>query len=312
VLQSSPVQPAAGLQQYTRKEALRVVGLQERHLRSWEKEGLLEPAEIYTFTQLIALRSLARLKAQKLSAARIKKTLAAIRAKLSEVRDPLTELGLQKEGKRIRVQHGSLRMDADSGQLLLDFAEEQVRRLVSFPPERKDKQRDEAANRKRREAENWFQRGLEIEQSGIGLEQAMDAYRVAIALDPELTAAMVNLGTLYFNAHQLDRAEKHYRRALEVNPEYPLALFNLGNLFDERGERTEAQRFYLQALKHDPNYSDAHYNLALLYQTLGQNMKAVHHWRAYIQLDPTTQWADIARRELQRLYAQTVVKREKK
>ena len=33
---------------------------------------------------------------------------------------------------------------------------------------------------------------------------------------------------------------------------------------------------------------------------------------AILKLDSSTQWADIARRELQRLYAQTVVKREKK
>ena len=308
MLQSVTVQAAAGKQEYTRKEALRVVGVEERQLRAWEKKGLLEFADVYSFTQLIALRALARLQAQRVSSSRIEKTLAAIRRKLSEVKDPLTELGLQAEGKRIRVQHGNLRMDGESGQLLLDFAEEQVRRLVSFPPEPREKQRDEAAQRKRREAEHWFQRGLELEQTGQPVEQAMDAYKVAIALDGELTAAMVNLGTLYFTTRQLDRAEKHYRRALEVNPRYALALFNLGNLFDERGDRTQAQSYYLQAIKQDPNYSDAHYNLALLYQAIGQNMKAVRHWRTYLQLDPSTQWADIARRELQRLYSQAVVR----
>ncbi|MCC6292081.1 MAG: tetratricopeptide repeat protein [Bryobacterales bacterium] len=308
MLQSVTVQAGAGKQEYTRKEALRVVGLEERHLRVWERKGLLERAEAYTFTQLIALRALARLKAQKVPVARIEKTLAAIRAKLSEVKDPLTELGLHAEGKRIRVQHGRLRMDAESGQLLLDFAEEQVRRLVSFPPERKEKNKDEAAQKKKREAENWFQRGLEIEQTGQALEQAMDAYRVAIALDPGLTAAMVNLGTLYFNSRQLDRAEKYYRRALEVNPKYALALFNLGNLFDEKGDRGQAQQYYLHSLKNDPNYADAHYNLALLYQATGQSLKAVKHWRTYIQLDPSTAWADVARRELQRLYSQSVVR----
>ena len=30
-------------------------------------------------------------------------------------------------------------------------------------------------------------------------------------------------------------------------------------------------------------------------------MKAVHHWRAYLKLDPSSEWSGIARRELDKL-----------
>jgi hypothetical protein len=36
-------------------------------------------------------------------------------------------------------------------------------------------------------------------------------------------------------------------------------------------------------------------------------MKAVHHWKAYLKLDSSGQWAEIARRQLERL-RQTVVR----
>ena len=55
-------------------------------------------------------------------------------------------------------------------------------------------------------------------------------------------------------------------------------------------------------------YSDAHYNLALLCQNSGQLMKAVHHWKAYLRLDPASNWGAIARRELDRLKEAAIVR----
>jgi tetratricopeptide (TPR) repeat protein len=79
-------------------------------------------------------------------------------------------------------------------------------------------------------------------------------------------------------------------------------------LHDEKGERDQAREHYERALAINPSYPDAHYNLGLLYQNTGQPMKAVHHWKAYLKLDPTSNWATIARRELERLKDAAIVK----
>ena len=36
-------------------------------------------------------------------------------------------------------------------------------------------------------------------------------------------------------------------------------------------------------------------------------MKALHHWMLYLKLDPTSQWATVARRELAKLRKSAVV-----
>lgn len=117
----------------------------------------------------------------------------------------------------------------------------------------------------------------------------------------------MNLGTVFFNGHAWAEAETHYKRALEIDPSYALAHFNLGNLYDEQGDPENALHHYHEALRMHPNYADAHYNLALLYQTSRDVMSALRHWRAYLKLDPTSTWAQIARRELAKLEAMTVV-----
>jgi tetratricopeptide (TPR) repeat protein len=88
---------------------------------------------------------------------------------------------------------------------------------------------------------------------------------------------------------------------VDADPGYPLAEFNLGNLYDEQGRLDEALQHYRRALALNPQYADAHFNLALLCERLGDPLKAVHHWKTYLKLDNSGQWAEIARRQLERL-----------
>jgi tetratricopeptide (TPR) repeat protein len=197
-------------------------------------------------------------------------------------------------------------MESVSGQLLLDFDKAEIEKLLTFPP--KKEKADKNGGKKRFEAERWFETGLELEQTGAPVAEIIHAYEQAVELDPASAGALVNLGTVYFNARAMRDAEGHYRRALEVDPNYALAHFNLGNLFDEKGDRTKALGHYTKALQIHPAYADAHYNVALIYQSLGKTMEAVRHWKAYLKIDPNSSWAAIAKRELGKLRDSTIVR----
>lgn len=295
--------PASSAKQaYSREEVLRLLTVSERQLRSWERQRLVSFSESFSFTDLLALRALAELRASKIPPARIRKVLAALREKLKDVRNPLAEVKIYLRGRKIEVQLGTSRMEPISGQLLLDFDAEALNNLVSFPPPSSP-----SKHKSRKEAEQWFETGLELEQRGAPAEEVIHAYQQAATLDPASAGALVNLGTVYFNERNFPEAERQYRLALQVDPDYALAHFNLGNLFDEMGDRPEALAHYQAALKIHPNYADAHYNIALLCQSINQSMKAVQHWKAYLKLDPSSEWAGIARRELGKLRDSTVV-----
>ena len=290
-------------QAYSRVEVLRLAGISERQLRSWEKQKLMASAASYGFGELLALRMLAQLRKKGVAAAQMRRALHAVARKLNGAEHSLVGLQVYTEGKRIRVKIDGRHMEAESGQLLLDFAPAEINRLLEF----KARANPRAEAEKRTEAERWFQRGLEMEQTGGPIEDVMEAYRKAVELDPQSAGALVNLGTLYFNAHNLAEAEKCYTQALQVDPEYALAHFDLANLFDERGQRAPALEHYQTALRISPNYADAHYNIALLYQGSNQPLKALRHWMTYLKLDPASQWATVARRELTKLRKSAVV-----
>jgi tetratricopeptide (TPR) repeat protein len=297
------VQGAAAKQAFSRGEARRVLGVTERQLRSWERQKLVAPSVTYGFRELLGLRTLIKLRQDRVPPRQIRRALTALSDKLSHIENPLTELKLYADGKKIRVEVEGRAMEAVSGQLLLDFDQSELSRLLEFPA--KDRAAEE--RERRASAEGWFQRGLELEHAGAPGEEVIEAYQKALELDPNSAGALVNLGTIHFNTRNWEDAERYYRQALTADPEYALAHFDLANLYDERGERIKALAHYEAALRISPNYADAHYNLALLYQGSNQPMKAVRHWTAYLKLDPASHWATIARRELAKLRETTIL-----
>ena len=288
---------------FSREETLRLLNISERQLKSWEKQKLFSHSNSYGVREMVALRTLDRLRRQHVAPLQIRRALVALAEKLKDVEDPLTQLKLYADGKKIRVEVGGKRMEAESGQLILNFDPGELSRLLEFRPKDPPKNVRDT----RLDAERWFQRGLELEQTGAPIEEVMEAYKKAVELDPQSAGALVNLGTIYFNAHDWKEAERFYREALQADPEYALAHFDLANLYDECGERDKALTHYESALRIAPNYADAHYNLALLYQGAQQPIKAVHHWNTYLKLDPASHWANIARRELTKLRQATVL-----
>ena len=288
---------SAPTQAYSRAETRRLLSISERQLKTWEQQKLVPPCDSYGFRELVALRTLERLRRARVAPAQIRRALAALAKKLRHIQDPLTQLRLYVDGKRVRVEVEGRAMEAESGQLLLDFDPGELNRLLEFrvpDPGQLDRE-------KKQEGERWFQRGLELEQTGGPVEQVVEAYEKSLELDPGSAGALVNLGTIYFNTRDWKKAERYYLKALEADPEYALAHFDLANLYDERGEQKKALEHYSAALRISPHYADAHYNVALLYQGSNQTMKAVHHWTAYLKLDPASHWSNIARRELSKL-----------
>ena len=209
-----------GQQSWTRKELCRVLALEERQLRTWEKQGLISPAEEYGFAHMRTLRTLNALRAQKIPVNKIKESVDSLKVRLGDVQNPLDRVKMFADGKRIGVQYGGMRLDPVSGQLLFDFeAKPEAPRLLAPRHE---------PQRNREQSDFWFQKGLELEQSSGKVDEAIEAYKKAIELNPNAAGAFVNLGTIFFHRREWAQSEKFYTGAIGADPNYALAHYNLG------------------------------------------------------------------------------------
>ncbi|MFN0105122.1 MAG: tetratricopeptide repeat protein [Bryobacteraceae bacterium] len=284
-------------QSWTRKEIRRVLSLEERQLRNWEKQGLISQVDTYAFADLLTLRTLTTLRERKIPLSRIRQSFRSLQERLGQ--QPC-DVKIFTEGKRIGVQYSGQRIEPVTGQLFFDFDVANTAKTRTLAP-RHEPQRN------REQSDFWFQKGLELEQANAPVNLAIDAYLKAVELNSSAAGALVNLGTIYFHQRDWKKSEQYYRSAIEADPNYALAHYNLGNLYDERNDPDRACAHYHTALRVQPQYGDAHYNLALLHQGQGEMMKALQHWQTYLKIDPSSQWAQIARREIGKIKQSTVV-----
>lgn len=270
-----------------------MLSISERQLQSWERQSLIRGGHQFSFRDIIALRAVLKLRERKVPLQKIGQAIKSLRRKLIHVESPLSELKIHWDGRCISVQIAGQTMDAISGQILLNFDQRHSPVPTAFPPK---PQVDQSA-----EAENHFQQGLSLEETGAPPKQAIAAYEKAIALNPTAAGALVNLGTIYFRDGKLQKAEACYKKAIAADPQYPLAHFNLANLYDEQDLVEPARQHYLAAIRLDPKYADAYFNLALVCEQAGDALQALGYWKRYLKLDPASTWADTARRQMDRL-----------
>ncbi|MGH7277687.1 MAG: tetratricopeptide repeat protein, partial [Candidatus Rokuibacteriota bacterium] len=148
------------------------------------------------------------------------------------------------------------------------------------------------------QAETWFERASEWDGDPARWDEAVEAYRRVVAIDPSYAAAWNNLGLLLHRMGRYAEARTAYGEALARDPGLCEAAYNLGSLNEDEGAVEEAIGQYRLALDLSPDYADAHFNLAAALARSNRGPEARRHWQRYLQLDAGSPWARIARAHL--------------
>ncbi|HEV8342660.1 MAG TPA: tetratricopeptide repeat protein [Candidatus Binatia bacterium] len=264
---------------FTTREVAKILSLSESRIRSCIRSGFLSPIRSdrnieFSFQDLLLLKTMKGLLDAQVPLKRIRRILHSLRQQLPEAQQ-VWNVTVYTDGKRVVAWDGGARWQPDSGQFLFNFAAQEVAKRVKlvFTTNRQASARS---------TEQWFDLGCELEKDSP--EEARRAYHQALSLDPSMTEAHINLGRLYHQAGDFEKAEAHYRAAIARAPDDALAHFNLGVLLEERGRPAEAIGAYREAIKYDPNFADAHYNLALIFEAKGRRSEAIKHFRSAREL----------------------------
>jgi tetratricopeptide (TPR) repeat protein len=289
----SPPQPE---RIYGVRELTRILTLTPKRAGQLRRLDLLRGDSGYTFRDLLALRAASALLDAGASVRQIRAALTALRRQDPDLQQPLAEVRLVLEGDRLVAQSDRVRFDPRTGQMVLaldsgglaaaataTLATGMVRPLA--PPAD--------------QAETWFERASEWDGDPAQWEDAVDAYRRVVSIDPTYAAAWNNLGLLLHRMGRYDEAGSAYHSALDQDAQCCEAAYNLGSLHEDRGEIEDAITDYRRALELSPDYADAHFNLAGALARNGRDGEAIKHWQRYLELDSGSPWARIARAHLE-------------
>ncbi len=290
---------ASERQLYTPAMLADLLGVSVATVRRWHRRGLIRPVEIvhrlpyFDFHEITTARRIAQLLAAGVSPAALEQKLAELGELLPDVERPLAQLHVIVEGRRLLLRQGEGLID-EGGQLWIDFesleqqAEEEPAATLPFPGE------DASVPWTAEQLVEHAQR-LEDEDQ---LEAAAEAYRAALAAGGLRADIVFQLAELLYRLGDVAAARERYYVAIELDEDFVEARANLGCVLAETGQFELALAAFRGALTYHPDYPDVHYHAARVLDDLGRTGEAREYWQRFLELAPTSPWADEARQRL--------------
>jgi tetratricopeptide (TPR) repeat protein len=264
------------VQSYGVADVEKLLRLPRSTIRSLISAGFVSPARgprrawQFSFQDLIVLRTAKALVDADVPPRRIMRSLRELRRQLPETM-PLSGLAISALADRVVVREGGGRWQR------IRAVRAGVRRRSGGGCAQRDRSQPGGRSARRCAAMVRASDCAGAHRSPA----AVAAYQQAIAADPALADARINLGRLLHDAKRHAEAERVYRDAIARGGNDAVLLFNLGVLLDDVGRKMEAVDAYRAAVARDPALADGHYNLSLLYEQLARPRDAIRHMARY-------------------------------
>jgi len=273
---------------FTVRQVSELFGIPQRRLRYWCQTGFIIPSDgapdrlLYSFRDLVGIKVAKGLLDGGLPLRRVRRSLAALARSLPEQDTSLATLRIRCEGDAVVVEQSGRHFEPDTGQFVLDFDLEALREDASQVLCLPWVSEEPAAEL--HTAYDWFLHACELEDEWDGapsdtegFEAAKQAYEQALQLDPEMSAAWTNLGSMLADIGDLDGAREHYERAIAIDPDQPEAHCNLADLILRDGDAEASVALYRRVVQLAPSWPEAHYGLARALLVVGGRAQALAH-----------------------------------
>lgn len=117
---------------------------------------------------------------------------------------------------------------------------------------------------------------------------ASEAFQQALALDPDYLAAHNGLGLAYTEQGRYDNAIAEFQAALAIRQDSAATHNNLGEALRQSGDRQAAMREYRLAIELDPTLVNAQNNLGLELVAEGKLGAAIEHYQQALKRLPNS------------------------
>ncbi|MBI5552531.1 MAG: tetratricopeptide repeat protein [Desulfobacterales bacterium] len=138
---------------------------------------------------------------------------------------------------------------------------------------------------------------LAVEEWDLAIATFKEITKDALYATPQYPLS--NLGYAYFNKKDYNTALNYYREALKLQPDLVNALVGSGRTYLAMNQGRQAQRALERAVQLSPKTPEIHYYLAEAYLATGQTAQARASFETVIDLAP--QESDLALKAKQRL-----------
>ena len=228
------------MHQYGVRDVQRLLHLPRSTIRTLVKAGFVSPvrgprnAWLFSFQDLIVLRTAQALAAAQVPPRRIARAMKALRRHLPAAM-PLSGLSIGADADRVVVREGTGRWQADSGQYLLAFEGSPADGSLSVL------ERPAPAAPAAPDVDEHINRGCQLHEAGL-LGEAERAYREGIERHGDEPLLFYNLGVLLEDMGRSAEAIQAYEAAVHLDSTLADGHYNLALLYETLGKPRDAIR----------------------------------------------------------------------
>lgn len=123
--------------------------------------------------------------------------------------------------------------------------------------------------------------------SGRDMEQMAKALEAEAARNPQNAATWAQLGNVYFDSDQYEKAIRAYENSIEIDPNNADLLTDLGIMYRRSARPRKAIEYFDKAIAVDPRHENARLNkgLVLIYDLKDRN-GAIRTWEELLEINP--------------------------
>ncbi len=134
------------------------------------------------------------------------------------------------------------------------------------------------------------------------VQNQVNSLRSILKDDPKNRNALVQLGNLYFDSEQFDKAIEAYSKALEIDPQNADVRTDMGIMYRRKGEFDRAIAEFTKAAEMNPHHVNSRYNLGVvLLHDKGDIPGAIKAWQDFLRVEPTGPRADNIRNQMEKM-----------
>jgi tetratricopeptide (TPR) repeat protein len=134
--------------------------------------------------------------------------------------------------------------------------------------------------------------------------QQITQIELLVQREPKNRDAWADLGNLYFDTHQHEKAIDAYGKALALKPDDPNVLTDQGVMYKDIGQFEKAVANFKKANQLDPKHGQSLFNLGVVYANdLNKPEEAAKAWKKLIETLPGSPQAAQAQQALAQLKA---------
>ena len=117
-------------------------------------------------------------------------------------------------------------------------------------------------------------------------EKAKPHFESTILNNPKHSKALNNLALIHFIQNDIEKAESLLQASIRLNPNFKEAYLNLGSIHKKNNSFLKAEACYKRSVEIDPKYSIAWTELGALYFRLGRWAESEHSLNKALEIDP--------------------------